>query len=313
MKIITIRNNQEYQEVVEIKRHFMHPFYDFLLYDDITVLELGRRVEYNFEKIGDTPACMDQGNFQKEGNMATVQGFGLTELGTKGSLLETNVAVITNEECKEILRSNVSTATDNSAARKISKALPVGLEYSMMCAHGMYNEAKGIFRGACKGDSGGPLSQLDSNYRSTLIGIVSGSIDCGKGYPGFYTRVEYYQNWIYCIFKESVQFEGNRTKEETEKVCKKLIEDEPGPSKCKEILDDTGAELFDLRGRRKRSSLSATDKEKCAKQNAIIDLRKSNEDYDIFGDDYSDYSDDIFGDLVFGDIDPLDKEIFGYF
>jgi len=31
------------------------------LYHDIAVVELGRRIEYNFDKFGDTPACLDQG------------------------------------------------------------------------------------------------------------------------------------------------------------------------------------------------------------------------------------------------------------
>ena len=75
---------------------YQHPGYRYgsTLYDDVAVLELGRRVEYGFGKFGDTPTCMDQGLFEKEGRLATVQGFGVTENGTKGALLEANVTVI---------------------------------------------------------------------------------------------------------------------------------------------------------------------------------------------------------------------------
>ncbi|XP_067940309.1 chymotrypsinogen A-like [Watersipora subatra] len=52
--------------------------------------------------------------------------------------------------------------------------------------------------GSCSGDSGGPLQCVRSG-RTNLVGIVSwGTSDCTTpGYPGVYTRVTYYTNWIY--------------------------------------------------------------------------------------------------------------------
>ena len=45
-----------------MRRIFKHPFYIYpKLYWDIAVVELGRRIEYNFDKFGDAPACLDQG------------------------------------------------------------------------------------------------------------------------------------------------------------------------------------------------------------------------------------------------------------
>lgn len=44
------------------------------------------------------------------------------------------------------------------------------------------------------GDSGGPLKRLSDN---TIIGIVSFGIDCkDPGFPGVYTKVSYFRNWI---------------------------------------------------------------------------------------------------------------------
>ena len=56
-----------------------------------------------------------------------------------------------------------------------------------------------IYKGSCRGDSGGPLTTKDPENRVTLAGIVSGGLGCGKGFPGWYTKVEFYNEWIKCI------------------------------------------------------------------------------------------------------------------
>eukprot|EP00092_Neocalanus_flemingeri_P000634 GFUD01000676.1.p1 GENE.GFUD01000676.1~~GFUD01000676.1.p1 ORF type:complete len:571 (-),score=137.70 GFUD01000676.1:32-1744(-) len=265
VKINTIRDNTEHIEIVEIKKVYQHPQYKYpSLYDDIAVLELGRRVEYNYDLYGDTPSCIDQGQ-DNVGKIATVQGYGLTEFGEQGKLLETNVTVITNEDCIEYLAYN---ATDNDFVKqKIDAALPHGLNYGLICAQGTMNE-EGIFSGSCKGDSGGPLTALNEDDRTTLIGIVSGGIGCGRGYPGWYTNVSFHTKWIKCIINNSVLY-GN-VFEKVRKACENV----------------------------------ATPTPKCTTNDDLIfgDLRNVDSDVDIclngatVVDGVDDYDDDIFGD-----------------
>ena len=53
---------------------------------------------------------------------------------------------------------------------------------------------------SCFGDSGGPLlaDHLGDNNRWSIVGITSfGGPDCGSAeFPGVYTRVDMYLDWI---------------------------------------------------------------------------------------------------------------------
>lgn len=46
------------------------------------------------------------------------------------------------------------------------------------------------------GDSGGPLTCTDAKGTKIVCGIVSHGIGCGQGFPGVYTDVSYYGEWI---------------------------------------------------------------------------------------------------------------------
>ncbi|KAL7728084.1 hypothetical protein ACLKA6_002231 [Drosophila palustris] len=52
-------------------------------------------------------------------------------------------------------------------------------------------------KGSCNGDSGGPLMNEFENKRMVLEGIVSyGTRDCGTSFPGVFTRVRSFGDWI---------------------------------------------------------------------------------------------------------------------
>ena len=49
----TLRDGTPFKEVIEVKRVYQHPNYQYpKLYDDIAVVELGRRIPYDYEKVG---------------------------------------------------------------------------------------------------------------------------------------------------------------------------------------------------------------------------------------------------------------------
>merc|ERR1719209_1284999 len=100
----------------------------------------------------------------------------------------------------------------------------------MFCAQGEQTE-EGIFKGSCKGDSGGPLQTYNPNNqdRQTLIGIVSGGIGCGRGIPGWYTKVAFYSKWVQCIVETSRTI---TKKVDVEKAC---VDATIQPKRCQEI------------------------------------------------------------------------------
>ncbi|KAF4078388.1 hypothetical protein AMELA_G00198730 [Ameiurus melas] len=62
----------------------------------------------------------------------------------------------------------------------------------MMCAGDLEGHVD-----SCQGDSGGPLVCKDANGVSYVWGIVSWGENCGEaGFPGVYTKVAYYFEWI---------------------------------------------------------------------------------------------------------------------
>ena len=91
---------------------------------------------------------------------------------TPDHLLETNVTILTDNDCK-----------DRFAPRKV--ILP-----GMFCAGGGDTDA-------CQGDSGGPLVCPTSTDEYVLAGVVSWGIGCATpNIPGVYTNVANYHDWI---------------------------------------------------------------------------------------------------------------------
>ncbi|XP_030246690.1 trypsin beta-like, partial [Drosophila navojoa] len=156
-------------QVARIRKITEHPMYNVITYqNDIAILHLSTklrfgRTTYSIQLASKAPI---------KGSIVTVSGWGAThDSRTIRSpyLLQANLIMISPQSCRA------------SGYAKKNKAISNG----MICAVGNN-------RDACQGDSGGPLVG-----DGKLVGIISWGIGCArKDYPGVYTNVAYYRNWI---------------------------------------------------------------------------------------------------------------------
>ncbi|XP_037824476.1 LOW QUALITY PROTEIN: venom protease-like [Lucilia sericata] len=172
-------NDKERPETRFVLRAFTQKFSFSNFDNDIALLRLNDRVPItSFIR----PICLPRAEERNElfvGTKGIATGWGtLKEDGKPSCLLqEVEVPVLDNETC---------VAQTNYTQKMITK--------NMMCAG---YPGKGE-RDSCQGDSGGPLVRLrPDDKRYEQIGIVSWGNGCARpNYPGVYTRVTKYLDWI---------------------------------------------------------------------------------------------------------------------
>ncbi|XP_018055483.1 PREDICTED: transmembrane protease serine 9-like [Atta colombica] len=162
--------------------------FSFLNFEnDIALLRLNERVP-----LSDTirpiclPTMLDNEYVDAK---AIVSGWGtLKEDGKPSCLLqEVEVPVMSLQACRNT----------SYSARMISE--------NMLCAG--YLEGQ---KDSCQGDSGGPLITEREDKKYELIGVVSWGNGCARpGYPGVYTRVTQYMDWILKNSKDGCFCEHN--------------------------------------------------------------------------------------------------------
>ncbi|XP_053682113.1 CLIP domain-containing serine protease B10-like [Sabethes cyaneus] len=157
-----------------IEEIIVHPRYskaDTNQHDDIALVRLDRDAVMNTYV---TPICLPEADFTatRAGTNVTIVGFGHT--GRKrhsGVKQKADVPIVDQNQCQT----------------KWGKRVLVG--NGQLCAGGHFNID------SCHGDSGGPL--MTQRLYWTLEGIVSFGNRCGlEGWPGMYTRVASYTDWI---------------------------------------------------------------------------------------------------------------------
>jgi len=171
---IKLNSAEGEEERRDIDKIIGHPDYDSRdLTNDICMLKLSKPLEWtDFVQ----PIALPEAMQETEANTdAIVTGWGTTSeggLALPNVLHKVTVPVVADEECAASYSSSGIAVVD-----------------SMICA-GLPEGGKD----SCQGDSGGPFIDAESK---TLLGVVSWGIGCGRaGYPGVYTQVSYFIDWI---------------------------------------------------------------------------------------------------------------------
>ncbi|KAJ0177720.1 hypothetical protein K1T71_006593 [Dendrolimus kikuchii] len=158
-----------------VVKMYAHDFTLKELSNDISLLLLNTPLTYTHAI---KPVCLPKyPENTYVGTTATVAGWGATsETGNWScSVMEAELPVLSIDECR-------NTKYNSTKIKEV-----------MLCA-GFPSTAH---KDACTGDSGGPLIAENKDHAYELIGIVSWGYGCARiGYPGVYTRVTKYLNWI---------------------------------------------------------------------------------------------------------------------
>ncbi|KAH9416258.1 Trypsin-2 [Dermatophagoides pteronyssinus] len=176
-----INNNDHNQIISKIEKVIKYPLYrkNSSKYD-IALVKLSKPLPSMLPNSRTNAICLPPSssssssisNYRHDGY--TVSGYGRTsENGQAAPALKAvNVTIRSDSECKHVYDD-------------------LYIPENMICAGDKDKDS-------CQGDSGGPLFRLDpSSNRYILYGIVSYGVGCGREkYPGIYSRVSYYSNWI---------------------------------------------------------------------------------------------------------------------
>lgn len=152
-------------QIVNVTKFFLHPDYQPSGYfNDIAIMKLETRLQFG-SKVWSV-ALPARGYRVPDGAALLVSGWGTLEF--RGSsperLQKVDVPAVSNEDCAK--------AYSNIRAHKICAGI--------------------VGRDSCQGDSGGPLV-----YKGLVVGIVSSGNGCAyDGYPGIYTRVSEFLDFI---------------------------------------------------------------------------------------------------------------------
>ncbi|XP_054450571.1 serine protease 44-like [Pteronotus mesoamericanus] len=126
------------------------------------------------------PVCFPEKAFPVQaGTECWVTGWGkLHEKGeTVKQIQEAEQSLIYYEKCNAIFKKKLRSSTDF-------------VKKGAVCGYNVQG------KDSCQGDSGGPLV-CELNDTWVQVGIVSWGYGCGrKGYPGVYTEVSFYKDWV---------------------------------------------------------------------------------------------------------------------
>ncbi|XP_019375093.1 PREDICTED: ovochymase-2 isoform X1 [Gavialis gangeticus] len=169
---------QEHSQKRSVKQYIMHPNFNKTTMDsDIALLQLTEPLKFNHYV---RPVCLPEEEEEVQpSQVCTITGWGAYDEDREKTkkLQQLEVPILVLETCQKYYVNHSGKVTQR-----------------MFCAGFPQEEGKD----SCTGDSGGPLvcPSEDSGFY-TLNGIISWGFGCGrKGYPGVYTNVAVFMDWI---------------------------------------------------------------------------------------------------------------------
>ncbi|KAK8761464.1 hypothetical protein V5799_027271 [Amblyomma americanum] len=147
--------------------------------NDIALLKLAEPFDFKGSDGYVAPVCLPDPKHRMEGSI-TVSGWGKTRE--------------TGKTTQDLYVVTVPVGSDLFCTYQYGQLITLSSLYdrrSMFCARALLGG-----RGSCKGDSGGPATQLDKGV-AVVVGIVSFGRGCARArYAGVYTKVSHYVDWI---------------------------------------------------------------------------------------------------------------------
>ena len=170
--------NVSLSELNAIDSIYMHPDYNTKGYiNDIAIIKLVSKLTENVEFVS-IPTDDDKLYYEQLATMS-VTGMGFTDnSGTfPETLLTTEVALLSDNECSSLVAFYF--AQEFIASNSLC-VIPIDEN------------------GSCSGDSGGPLTYVDSDGKNQQAGLVSygGTVCAAEGIPNVYTELHGYREWI---------------------------------------------------------------------------------------------------------------------
>ena len=200
--LVGAQNLQSIQlgQIVKVKKGHIHEKYNNRIYDnDIALLELEGAVDFikcdkNCQTINIINPIMEQKNALMN-NMLQIAGWGVLE-----DCDNTQSQTCKDYEGKSIRNPALYPITLRYTTLKLANCLSSSSLYSaqqitqnMLCAESPMQDS---LTDACYGDSGAGLT-INNLEKPYLLGIASWGVGCARvGYPGVYTRVANYSDWI---------------------------------------------------------------------------------------------------------------------
>ncbi|MDB4326923.1 trypsin-like serine protease [bacterium] len=177
------------EKAIDIANIYIHPLYDDEgLDNDIAIIELVSAPLNAPAAVQIASATLTE-QYAVENSLATVAGWGGRQGYTPGEgptsnfpdiLHKVDLQLSSNAQCRDVFAETFGVLAENT-----------GVTDAMICA----SVTEGG-KGSCQGDSGGPLV-INTSSGVQQVGIVSWGFGCAEaGYPGVYTRVSEFKDWI---------------------------------------------------------------------------------------------------------------------